>query len=382
MIKLLKQYQVQTSPFNATKNWHLNNIDNDNLLLFESTGSDDGEPFALEFIDYGDGSGLPVDNSSCDIALEQQDNDLAIMREGLNVTGIVNPEIEPINSDGTYKRSIYHQVRTMFYNRYLDPSKVWGLENIDFGVSKTQRILADEFRLFDVPRNVYGDKVIPKSVTIVDDTQDNLYTITDDGNGNLFAGKNVFSHQQELGEYVNEFHANLTSSYCDYYWAFHEHINTDTASMQIAFFGGQLRSQLNTDTASLALSFLFGSTQLAPPLIDSPTLRLGFTSGSIRLAAIVDSSSFDFPSLTVNFSSGSLVTNVITDSSSVDFPTLTVNFSSGSLVTNVITDSSSLDFPRVTVNFSSGSIVTNTFPITMSFNSMQNTVGFVSGNLI
>src|SRR5579862_156767 len=218
MIKLLKQYQVQTAPFNATKDWNLNNIDNDNLLLFESTGSDDGLPIALEFIDYGDGSEYPVDNNSCDIALEQQNDDLATNQTGLNVMGIVNTDTEPVNSDGTYQRSIYHQVKTMFYNNYLDPSKIWGIENIDFTLSKTQRILADEFRLMNIPRTVFGDKIVPNTVNLFDDTQDNDYTITDDGNGNLFAGTNVFSHQQELGEYINQFIANLSSSYCNAYF--------------------------------------------------------------------------------------------------------------------------------------------------------------------
>lgn len=218
MIKLLKQYQIQVTPFVATKDWYLNNTDNENLILFESTGSDDGLPIALEFIDYGDGSQLPTTNSLCDIALEQQTNDLATTQIGLNVKGIFYPNIEPINVDGTYKRSIYHQVKTMFYNLYLNPSKIWGIENIDFPLSQTQRLLSDEFRLVDIPRMAYGDKIIPNTIVIYDNTLDNPYIIKDDGNGNLFAGSNLFSHQQELGEYINEFITNETSSYCNYYW--------------------------------------------------------------------------------------------------------------------------------------------------------------------
>ncbi len=218
MIKLLKKYQVQVTPFVTTKNWNLNNVYNENLILFESTGSDDGLPFALEFLDYGDGSELPITNSLCDITLEQQTNDLATSQTGLNVKDIVNINSEPTNDDGTYKRSIYHQVKTMFYNSYLDPSKIWGIENIDFTLSQTKRNLSDQFRLIDIPRNVYGDKIMPKTVKVYDNTLDNVYTITDDGNGNLFANKNLFSHQQELGEYKNTFISNMSSSYCNYYW--------------------------------------------------------------------------------------------------------------------------------------------------------------------
>lgn len=216
MIKLLKKYQIQLTPFEATKNWELNNINNDNLLLFESTGSDDGLPIALEFIDYTHTSSF--ENSTCNIALEQQGGDFINLREGLNVVGTFYSDVEPMNNDGTFKRSIYHQVKTMFYNTYYDPTKTWGIENIDFELAKTKKTLSDRFRIIDVPRSIFGDKIVPKSVMMYDNTLDNQYIVTDDGNGNLLAGMNLFSHQQELGEYKNEFVTSQSSSYCDYYW--------------------------------------------------------------------------------------------------------------------------------------------------------------------
>lgn len=213
MVKSLKKYEIQLTPFAATKHWTLNNTDNSNLLLTE-----DNFPIALEFLDYGDGRTLPVVNSACDIALEQQNNDLANLTEGLKVTGPFYPETDPQNLDGTYKRPIYYQVKTLFYNTYLDPTKIWGVENIDFQESKTQRQLSDRFRLIDIPKNVFGDKITPLSVNMFDNTLDNNYLITDDGNGNLFAGTNLFSNQQELGEYRNNFKMG-SSSFCDFYWS-------------------------------------------------------------------------------------------------------------------------------------------------------------------
>ena len=186
MIKLLKKYQVQSMPFDASKKWSVNNTDNDNLLLTE-----DDYPIALEFLDYGDGTDYPIDNNSCDIALEQQDANVATVEEGLKVTGPFYPNSDPTNFDGTYKRSIYYQVKSMFYNVYLDPTKIWGNENIDFQLSETKRKLSDKFRLIDIPRMVFGSKIIPKTVVAFDNSLDNAYTITDDGNGNLFAGKNL-----------------------------------------------------------------------------------------------------------------------------------------------------------------------------------------------
>ena len=229
MIKLLKKYQVQLTPFEATKDWSLSNVNNDDLLLPEDTGSE--VAIAQEIIDYS--SGFPVDNYICDIALEQQDDDLAILEDGLKITGIFYPDIDPTNNDGTYKRSIYYQIRTMFYNMYRDPTEIWGLENIDFELSKTKRKLSDKFRLINIPRNVFGDKITPKSLNIFDNTLDNDYSITDDGNGNVFAGTNLFSHQQEIGEYKNEFDSSSASSYCDLY----NHITSSIDDLLIDFTG-------------------------------------------------------------------------------------------------------------------------------------------------
>lgn len=217
MIKVLKKFQVQMSPFQATKDWALNNTDNENLILFESTGSDDSEPIALEYIDYDSGIGLPVTNSYCDVALETQDADRVVFREGQKVTGPFYPDTDPTNPDGTYKRSIYYQVKSSFYNDYRDFTKLLGVEKLDFELSKTKRRLEDNIKLFDIPRLVFGDKIVPNTVEIPSDTLDNDLTIVDDGNGNLFAGTNLFSKQQEIGDFYNVFVTGSNFN-CAYYF--------------------------------------------------------------------------------------------------------------------------------------------------------------------
>ncbi len=218
MIKPLKKYQIQVNPFEATYDWSLTNTDNENLLLYESTGSDDGEPYALEFIDYS--QSYAFDNYNCALAQEQQTNGNVITVDyGLNVSGLFYPDTDPQNNDGTYQRMIYAQIKTTFYNEYRDPTKIWGVETIDFDLSKTTKNLSDEFRIIYIPQISFGDKIVPNTVIFTDNTLDNPYTITDDGNGNLLAGNNLFSHQQEVGNYTNNFIADISSSYCDYYWA-------------------------------------------------------------------------------------------------------------------------------------------------------------------
>jgi hypothetical protein len=213
MLKSLHKDDTQTTPFVVTKDWELSNVANEDLILMEHSGSD-GSPVALEYINYGLSS--PATASGCNIALEQQELDLALFKDGLKVTGIFYPNIDPQNPDGTYQRCVYTQIAGMFYNNYRDPTKIWGTETLDFENSQTKRFIADKFKMFEIPQMVFGEKILPNTIIMYDTTTDNNYTFTDDGNCNLFAGTNLFSHQQEFGSYVNTF---LTGSdnNCDYY---------------------------------------------------------------------------------------------------------------------------------------------------------------------
>lgn len=214
MLKSLNKNNTLVSPFTVTKNWELSNTTNDDLVIMEYSGSD-GLPVALEYIDYE--TMLPVTSSNCNIALDQQYLDKATLKQGLNIGGFFYPNTDPVNLDGTYQRMIYSQIINMFYNDYRDPTKIWGLENLDFELSQTKKFIADQFTLFDIPKNVFGEKIIPNTFIMYDSTTDNNYVILDDGNCNLFAGTNLFSYQQELGEYTNQYNYEATSSYCNIY---------------------------------------------------------------------------------------------------------------------------------------------------------------------
>ncbi len=218
MIKSLKKYQLKLTPFQATKNWELDNVFNDNLLLLEQTGSDGSDvALALEFLEYGDGSGFPETGSSCDIALEQQDADKVSFKEGQNITGIFYPDLDPKNLDGTYKRLVYAQYKTAFYNDFRNPTEIWGVENIDFELSKTKRFLSPGIQVYEIPRLSFGDKIVPQSITMYNRSSDNEYIVTDDGNGNLIAGTNLFSNVQEIGSHPNTFLDGENFS-CSDYW--------------------------------------------------------------------------------------------------------------------------------------------------------------------
>jgi hypothetical protein len=214
MLKSLHRNDTQTLPYIATKNWELSNVTNEGLILMEHSGSD-GPPVALEYLNYTPSE--PVPSSGCNIALEQQNADAATYKSGLKVNGLFYPNTDPQNPDGTYQRMVYAQVSTMFYNTYRDPTKMWGLEKIDFETAKTKRFISDKFKILEIPQSVFGEKVLENTVIMYDNTTDNDLVITDDGNCNLFAGTNIFSRQQELGEFTNQFQSG-SSNACDYYF--------------------------------------------------------------------------------------------------------------------------------------------------------------------
>jgi hypothetical protein len=217
MLKLLHKNDTQTTPFVVTKNWNLSNVINEDTILMEHSGSD-GLPVGVEYVIFG--PYYPITASNCDIALENQSADLANYRDGVKLSGTFYPNSDPQNVDGTYQRIVYSQVVNMFYNSYRDPTKIWGLEQIDFDKSQTKRFLSDKFKMFEIPQFVYGEKIIPQTITMYDRTTDNDYVIVDDGNCNLFAGTNIFAHQQELGEFDNTFFTG-SLAYCDFYNTIH-----------------------------------------------------------------------------------------------------------------------------------------------------------------
>ena len=213
MLKSLHKDDTQLTPFVVTKNWELSNVTNEDLILMEHSGSD-GPPVALEYLDYTPTG--PTIAYGCNIAKEQQDLDKVQFRDGVKLSGIFYPDTDPTNPDGTYQRVVYSQVVNMFYNTFRDPTKMWGLEEIDFEKSQTKKFVADRFKLYEIPQIIFGEKMLEYSVTLFDRTTDNDYIITDDGHNNLFAGPNIFSHQQEIGQFLNHLFSG-SNQYCDWY---------------------------------------------------------------------------------------------------------------------------------------------------------------------
>lgn len=205
MIKQFKNSDVQTTPFTAIKSWKLLNVQHQDLVLLEhNSESPIGTEthVALEFIDYNFDAPFGVLNTECNIALEQQDSDPVIYEEGISGSGLFYSE-DIKNITGTYKRLVYNKILRAYYNSYHNPLQIFGIDQIDFQLSGVKRHLSNYFRVFSLPSVNFGDRIEEGSITFVDNTFDDNYTVTDDKEGNLFAYPNLFSKSQEVRKISN-----------------------------------------------------------------------------------------------------------------------------------------------------------------------------------
>ena len=203
MIKSLNRDDVQVTPFISAKTWNLQNIEDEDFILWIS-GSESGSISHI-YIDYGDGSSTPITNSYCNLALQQQDSQLTVKyQRGVSGSGTYfpidspyyNPISQPVNQDGTYMSVVYTVNKQLFYNTYDNPTQIWGLENIN--LNSNHRLLTNAMDVFSLSKNQFGEKIIPNSVMIQDDLGEIDYTIVDDGNTNLVLDGVYFSTFQQV----------------------------------------------------------------------------------------------------------------------------------------------------------------------------------------
>ena len=54
----------------------------------------------------------------------------------------------------------------VYSNNYYNPTKIWGMEEIDFEKSQTKKFVSDKFKMFEIPRAVFGEKIIENTVVL------------------------------------------------------------------------------------------------------------------------------------------------------------------------------------------------------------------------
>lgn len=360
MIKHINHQNFLTTPFVAAKYWHLYNRDPDDLVILEPTGSED--TIALEYTDYSTDD--PFVNTECSIALEQQGSDRINYQEAISGSGKFYPDREATNNDGTFKRLVYTQTKATFYNKYNDPTKIFGIEFIDFPLGQTFRDLSDIARLFNVPQALFGERIVENTLQLNDTSLHDNVEIRDDGHQNLVARNNLFSKVQEIRAFENIIISGSAPYIC--YNDSVTVVGTDSSYSSIGFIGGSIDNV---------------------PTIEESSFTVGFNTGSYTqevYPAVMTGSNGTSASLSTEFLTGSIYDEVVTGYVTGSLPqtsSIETTFYTGSIFDEVVPTSVSgslTDTGSISVTFLTGSMVLEVKP-TSSYESSSVTIGFLNG---
>ena len=356
MIKHINYQNFLTTPFVAVKEWELYNVQNDDVVLIDPTGSIE-VPVAMDYVDYSGTS--PILNRLCNIALEQQSGNDVIYQEGESGSGYFFPDA-PKNADGTYKRLIYDQTKKSFYNLYRDSFKIFGMDHIDFPLGKTDRQISEFIRLFNIPQRYWGDRLVPRSIQLYDTSLDDNVSVRDDGYQNLLAGTNLFSKVQEiryLGNIIID--GNITNS-CEVYDDTSASLSTsasvDLAGVQVGYLYGSLDYRTEEDFAGLIARFYDGTLfNQAVDMFggDSGSVNLIFESGSIFDQVVTITASYETSSVNIVFHSGSIYDQVLT-TRQPESGSLFMNYYSASIITEAVPFATQSAYQTMSIGFLNG----------------------------
>jgi len=120
---------------------------------------------------------------------------------------------EPINSSGKYARNIHSMTDAMFYKNAGEPIKLFGVEEYtqDPKTGKEEvREIHDRIITATLKHNVYGEKIIPNTVKLVDDSDiHQTLKIHDDGYTNLYVTGSHFPSTAEI-QAIRDTHVSIS----------------------------------------------------------------------------------------------------------------------------------------------------------------------------
>ena len=179
MSKPITRSDITIRPFKTFKNWSV-----------RTTGSND--PFNLTL----DGRQLLP-------------SEIKIL-EGVSSSGMFFPvsnsrydaSKNPLNYDGSYKSVVYSTYNHLFYRNALqNPLNIFGVEYPDVSQDGKfeNRVIRDRIVVTKIPQTIFGEKIRPLSVDIVDESNPHVqYHVKDDGYTNLLLQNPEFANVQEL----------------------------------------------------------------------------------------------------------------------------------------------------------------------------------------
>lgn len=415
MIKHINHQNFSTTPFVAAKSWDLYNVQNEDTILLEPSGTLDDTFVALDYIDYD--TGIPLLNRACNIAPEQQTSDILYYQEGITGSGMFDPNTDPKNYDGTYKSLVHSQVSNAFYNKRNNPTQIFGVEYVDFSLSNTKRFVSDYFRMFTIPRNIFGEKITPNSVYFYDTSLDDNVIVHDDGYQNLNAGFDLFSKVQEIRTYVPPTGSNniqpgpasyscltydnmpVTASVTEsaylsigFYNGLAKTIpvgEPDTSSfIEMAFLSGSVFDTASADFWSLHPTFLYGYVDNYVSHEYAGITSVGFLSGSVFYPLVTGSiMPEETASIAIGFLSGTMKDIMVPIIGSNDTASIAnITFMSGTMMNVSVTMSGAGGVPdssSYAMTFMSGTFRIISLPTPLLwYDTASLTVGFSSGYVV
>ncbi len=177
MIKQFTAGDITVRPFNTFKHWTLQSIDSSSVDT------------------YGDGTYY---KNKMEVNIGVRLNTPFFPSQ----SQYFNPAVEPINSSGQYARTVYNLTDSMFYKYSGEPMKQFGVEYYteDPKTGKKEvRNINDRVIAAKLKKNVWGDKIVPNTLRIVDYSNiHNALVIQDDGYTNLYASGAQFPENEHL----------------------------------------------------------------------------------------------------------------------------------------------------------------------------------------
>lgn len=182
MIKQFSAGDITIRPFRTFKNWTVQSIDSSSL---DSYGY---STYYKNFCEINEGKKLNT----------------TFYPSG---SPYFNSVSESINSSGKYFRNVYSMTDAMFYRYKLGQYELFGVEKYgeDNATGRREvRNIHNRIVTLALNQSVYGEKIKPYSVKIVDNSNVNsTYEIFDDGCTNLYITGSHFSDYTKLGGVKN-----------------------------------------------------------------------------------------------------------------------------------------------------------------------------------
>lgn len=118
--------------------------------------------------------------------LSSENNPFFEFHAGANPRHPFDPDVSPQNQSGSYVRGVYEMVKQSYYRKDATLYESFGVNNIeDIDLSTFPREPNSLIYVLKVSSQLFGDRIVPGSLSISTSVGEQFLTLVDDGAGNL-----------------------------------------------------------------------------------------------------------------------------------------------------------------------------------------------------